>query len=386
LAALTVGRRGRDLAIDGAIALGLGVLAQAQVWTVADLDGNRYAIAALSLALAFSMLLRRAYPLVVVGCVLAYFAVTAVAGWNTPDVTFFPSAALMISADSVAAHGDTRTGLLGAGLIACVPLAGFLAGDLSIVEVFFMLLFNAASWSAGQLVRNREEEARRIGHRSAALEREAEERTRAAVAEERARIARELHDVVSHGLSGMVFEAAGAERVLERDPERAREALHSIRTAGTDAAAELHRLLGMMRSAPADGSPDALPTLAGVDELVERARRSGVEVSFATDGQLDALPAGLQLAAYRIVQEGLTNVLKHAPGASARVALRQLPGRLEVEVVDSGAARAAPTSPLGHGLVGMRERVAVYGGELETGPVQPAGFRVLARFPLANAS
>jgi signal transduction histidine kinase len=356
------------------------------VWTVADLDGNRGAIAALSLALSLAMLLRRTYPLALVASVLLYFAVTAAAGWNTPDVTFFPSAALIVSSYSVAAHSETRTGLIGAALVACVPVAGFVAGDLSIVQVFFMLLFNAASWSAGQLVRTREDETLRVSARSAALEREAEERTRAAVADERARIARELHDVVSHGLSGMVFEAAGAERVVDRDPELALEALQSIQTAGADAAAELRRLLGMMRSAPGAGAPDTIPTLTRVDELVDRARRSGVDASLVTDGELDALPAGLQLAAYRIVQEALTNVVKHAPGAAAQVALRRAPGSLEVEIADSGTRAPRPSSSPGHGLIGMRERVALYGGELETRALRPAGFRVVARFPLGHAA
>jgi signal transduction histidine kinase len=384
--ALTLSRRRRDLAWDGAIALGIGVLAQVQVWTVSGLEGNQDAIAALSFALAVTLLLRRAYPLAVVGAVALYFVITSAAGWNTPDVTFFPSAALIVAAYSVAAFSDTRTGLIGAGLVAFVPVAGFVVGDLSIVEVFFILLFNGASWSAGQLVRTREEEARSIGLRSAALEREAEERTRAAVADERARIARELHDVVSHGLSGMVFAAAGAERVLDRDPRLAQDALRSIQSTGADAAAEMRRLLGMMRGAPIAGSPDALPAIADVDELVARARRSGGAVSLATDGELDALPAGLQLAAYRIVQEGLTNVAKHASGATAQVALRAHGGQLEVEIVDSGAPGAARVSPPGHGIVGMRERVALYGGELEAGPVQPTGFRVVARFPLGPAS
>ncbi|MEA2405238.1 MAG: hypothetical protein QOE08_1885, partial [Thermoleophilaceae bacterium] len=307
-ASITLSRRARELAVDGGLALGVAVLAEVQVWTVTGLHGSRAAIAALSAALAVVLLLRRRHPLAVMVGVCAYFVVTAAAGWNTPDVTFFPSAALMLASYSVAAHGDLRSALIGAGLVVGIGVAALANGDLNLVGVFFLLLFNAASWSAGQLVHARDEQAQTLSARSAALERETEERTRVAVAEERARIARELHDVVSHGLSGMMLEAAGAEHVVRDDPDAARNSLRSIQHAGGEATGELRRLLGMMRGAAARGDDDALPTLARVGELVERARRAGSEVELIGEGDLETLPAGLQVAAYRIVQEALTNV------------------------------------------------------------------------------
>lgn len=376
--------RGRELAVDCLIAFGFAVLAEVQVWTVSGLHGDRAAIAALTGVLALTLLVRRRYPLAVVASVCLYFVVTAVAGWNTPDVTFFPSAALMLASYSVAAHGDLRAALIGAALVVAIGVAALVTGDLSAVGVFFFLLFNAASWSAGQLVRTRDEQVRTEAARSSVLERETAERTRVALAEERARIARELHDVVSHGLSGIMLEAAGAEHLAERDPDRVREALRSIQAAGAEANGELRRLLGMMRSAPAGRGEPPIPALADADELVARARRSGLDVDFTSDGELDGLPAGLQLAAYRIVQEALTNVVKHAHGAATRVALRREPGRLEVEVTDSGG-RTSRGAKHGHGLVGMRERVALYGGDLDAGPLPGGGFRVLATFPLAGA-
>jgi signal transduction histidine kinase len=374
--------RRRQLAVDAGLALGLIALSQLQVWTVGDLVGNRAAISAISLAVGLSLFFRRRHPFAVLVGVCAYFPITAAAGWNTPEVTFFPSGMLMLASYSVAAHGDRRRALAGAALVVAVAVAGIAAGDLGAQEAFFFLLFNAAAWTGGLLVHSREQQAVELVGRSEALEREAEERARVAAAEERARIARELHDVVSHGLSGIVLEAAGAERVLDRDPEAVRGALDSIQRAGREATGELRRLLGMMRTARGAGDAGPLPALTRAGELAGRARRAGIKVELRTEGDLAALPAGLQVAAYRILQEAVTNVLKHAPGTTAYMVVRRTPSSLEVGVLDEGDGRTAARAPPGHGLIGMRERVALYGGVLEAGTRQGGGFRVHAHFPL----
>jgi signal transduction histidine kinase len=374
--------RRRDLAVDVALALGLAALALWQVWTVDDLEGDRAATAAVSATLALALAFRRRQPLAVMVAVCAFFPITSATGWNTPDATFFPSAALMLSSYSVAAHGERRAALVGVALVGAVAIGGTAAGDLGVGQAFFLLLFNAAAWSGGRIVHTRERNVVELADRFDALERAADERARIAAAEERARIARELHDVISHGLSGIVLEAAGAERVFERDSDAVRGALRSIQHAGREAADELHRLLGIMRSTDYAAPGSELPRLSQAEELADRARRAGAEVDFDTEGDLDSLPAGLQLASYRIVQEALTNVLKHAPGAATEVAIRRTPRSLEIEVTDRGGPPATSRARPGHGLVGMRERVALYAGELEAGPLPDGGFSVHASFPL----
>ena len=341
-------------------------------------------MAALSLALTLPLLFRRDHPLAVLVWVCAYFAVSSAAGFNTPDVTFFPSAALMIASYSVAAHGDDRAALTGAALVVALVAAELAAGEIAAQEAFFILLFNAAAWSGGKIVHVREQHVVELTGRSAVLEREAEERARVAAVEERARIARELHDVVSHGLSGITLEAAGAERALERDPERVRDALRAIQDAGREATEELRRLLGVMRAGEGAFGEAPLPTLRRADELVARARRRDADVRLRIEGDLDALPAGVDVAAYRILQEAVTNLLKHAPGAAADVVIRRSPELLVLEVTDDGPGRSSTPARPGHGLIGMRERVALYGGALEAGPLPAGGFRIHARFPLTG--
>jgi signal transduction histidine kinase len=210
-----------------------------------------------------------------------------------------------------------------------------------------------------------------------------------AVAEERARIARELHDVISHNVSVMVLQAAAGADVFATHPERAREALGSIEAAGREALAELRRLLSVVQ-APAGEEPDLAPPpgLTRLPELVERVRATGLDVSVTVTGDDRALSAGIDFSAYRIVQESLTNTLKHGHAATARVDLRFGEGMLEVEIVDDGtaAAQANARTGRGHGLIGMRERAAVFGGELQAGPRSGGGFAVRASIPLDGAS
>jgi len=216
------------------------------------------------------------------------------------------------------------------------------------------------------------------------LELEREEKATQAVTEERARIARELHDVVAHYVSVMVVQAAGARRIADMDPVAAKGALEAVEAAGRTALAEMRRMLEVLRADEAGVGPQ--PGLADLDRLVAQVRETGLPVEARMDGDERPLAAGMDLAAYRIIQEALTNVVKHAGNATARVAVSYEPQALDIEVVDDGRGAAAPllagAVEGGHGLIGMRERVALYGGELETGPVFPGGYRVHARFPL----
>lgn len=211
--------------------------------------------------------------------------------------------------------------------------------------------------------------------------------TRDAVSEERARIARELHDVVAHAMSVMVVQAGAARMVMERDTEEAATALKRIEDTGRMGLAEMRRLLGILNTDDEGATLAPQPGLERLDDLLDTMRETGLPVEAMVEGTPRNLPPGVDLTAYRVVQEGLTNALKHAGEAHARVLLRYGPDALEVEIADDG--RGPPPDgeqPPGHGLIGMHERVALFGGSLETGARQGGGFVVRARIPLTEAT
>jgi signal transduction histidine kinase len=235
--------------------------------------------------------------------------------------------------------------------------------------------------------------AEQLELRAAEKERERVEASERAVAEERLRIARELHDVVAHAMSVVAVQSGVGAHVIDNRPDQAKRILETISRTSRDSLDEMRRLLGVLRSEPAPGDPPAsadvelspAPGLAGLEALVDRVTEAGVPVTAEVQGSPTAVPAGVDLAAYRIVQEALTNVLKHAGRARAQVLVRYEPGRVCLEVVDDG--RGAVSAALeangsargsGHGLVGMRERAALYGGGLEAGPRPGGGYRVAA--------
>lgn len=239
----------------------------------------------------------------------------------------------------------------------------------------------AVPFAVGRVLRGRELRVVASEERAQRLELEREAKALRAVSEERARIARELHDVIAHGVSVMVVQAGAAAEVLSRDPEGARGALVAIQDTGRQAIADLRRMLGLVR----EGDPLALeprPGLEQLDPLLDQLRTAGMAVEIEVQGTHRELPAGVDVSAYRIVQEALTNVLKHAGPAQARVRIAYGPDAVDLEVVDDGRG---PQNGQGHGLVGMRERVALYGGTFEAGPAGPRGFRVRARLPVARS-
>jgi signal transduction histidine kinase len=203
------------------------------------------------------------------------------------------------------------------------------------------------------------------------------------VTEERARIARELHDVVGHSVSVMTVQASAVRRLLRPDQQREREALMIVEQTGREALAEMRRMVGVLRRPEEAPALAPQPSLDYLDRLVEQAREAGLPVELRIEGDPVQLPAGLDLTAYRLVQEGLTNAMKHAHAESTQVLVRYGDKDIEVSVTDDGQGRGDGTSG-GHGLVGMRERVSVYGGELEAGPRPGGGYRLRARLPLAS--
>jgi signal transduction histidine kinase len=259
--------------------------------------------------------------------------------------------------------------------------------DTDLVKVFAMVFYAAlivAMWALGSAMGSGRRRAAELLDRTLQLERQREENARRAVFDERVRIARELHDVVAHHVSVMGVQAGAARLVMERDPESATASLASIERASRQAVEELHRLLGFLRQA---GDPDDLGARPGVGQLrTLAADMSGPDltVEVGIEGEERSLPPTVDVSAYRIVQEALTNTLKHAGATHAGVRIRYWPGEIEVEVVDDGRARPAATNgsrPGGLGLVGMRERAALHGGRLEAGPRRGGGFAVRAKLP-----
>ena len=220
----------------------------------------------------------------------------------------------------------------------------------------------------------------------------AQERAARSASEERLRITRELHDIIGHAMSVMVVQAGVAERLLDTDPERARSAVAEIGATGRRSMTEMRQVLDTLREGDDDARPlprEPLPTLAEVPDLVAHVRSSGLQVSVRQDrgsAAQPALPDGLQLAAYRVLQEALTNCLAHAAATRAWVEVHRSDDELVVVVTDDGRGVSTTSTRSGQGLAGMRERVALYGGELTTGPRPEGGFRVEARFPLPETT
>jgi signal transduction histidine kinase len=248
--------------------------------------------------------------------------------------------------------------------------------------VFSNVLF-AVVWIVGFSLGRKFEEADEAKERAARAEREREQQARTAVAEERARIARELHDVVGHSVSVMTVQASGVRRLLRPDQDREREALLVVERTGREALAEMRRMVGVLRRPEEAPALAPQPSLDHLNRLVDQAREAGLPVELRIEGEAIQLPAGIDLTAYRLVQEGLTNVVKHAEATRAEVLVNYGDGYLEVTVRDDGRGLGNGDGG-GHGLVGMRERVSVYGGEIDAGPQTGGGYRLRAKLPLTT--
>jgi signal transduction histidine kinase len=251
-------------------------------------------------------------------------------------------------------------------------------------ELLFIPLVFGICWLGGFALRERVEEAEAAEARAAEAEREREVAARIAVAEERARIARELHDVVAHAVSVMVLQVGAVRHKLPETLAEDRDALQDVERAGRTALAEMRRLLSAMRRDDDDLELAPQPGVDGLDALLEQVGRAGLPVELHVEGERRPLPAGIDLSVYRIAQEGLTNALKHAHASRAELALRYDPGEVRIEVRDDGDG-PSPGDGLGHGLVGIRERVKIYGGDMSAGADDGGGFVLSARLPLRDA-
>lgn len=342
-------------------------------------------------ATALPVALRRRFPvlvLVVIG--LATFVGQRELLSDAPLVITFEPWGLLVALYTVAAYCPRRTSLAALGLV--VVLQGYLyfynlysynsESAPNPAVVFYLLLWCAGPWLLGDWVKTRRAYTAELEQRAARLAQEREQRARLAVAEERVRIARELHDVLAHYVSVMGIQAAAARRVLDRCREEAVAALASIETTSRQAMTDLHHMVGLLRredETPAKG--DGLAPQPGLEQLpalITAMREAGLAVELQIEGDPQSLPAAVQLSVYRIAQEALTNTLKHAGPAQARVTIRHHDGGVELEVLDDGQGPPANPPVGGNGLVGMRERVVLHGGQLEAGPRPEGGFRVHA--------
>jgi signal transduction histidine kinase len=325
-----------------------------------------------------TLLWRRTRPVAAGAVMFSMWTLFNIAGDDVQSMQM-PLIGALVMGYAMGAYTEGRA----ARIAPFVILVGVLAvtatwEDQVFTDYLFPTAFVLIAWLGGRGVRTRTRLTEEL-HEAAVQAQEAhdEEAARAA-AEERRRIAREMHDVVAHSVSVMVVQAGGARRILERDPARAVDAAVHIEEVGRAALAEMRRLLGLMHHAD-ERAPQ--PTMRQLDALVERTRAAGLPVSLTVEGEPRSLPAGKDLAAYRVVQEALTNAIKHAGRAPTEVTVRWEPSHLELAIVDTGT-HAANGHGGGHGLVGMEERVRLYDGDLHTGRRAGGGFEVIARLPL----
>src|SRR5438876_2517696 len=370
--------RGHPFASDAVLAFVLAALVLSEVFTSGGyLTGSNSVYVAVALLMTVPLAWRRRAPLLVVALVMGAFAAQSLIldPTPTPDVELIPA---LIAVYSVAAHGERWVSFVGGGLSLVAGLIWLGIDDLLLPMVMF-----GGAWFAGRLVQKRQLYAQAFAERARVLERERDANARVAAAEERVRIAREMHDVVGHSVSVMVVQA-GAERLaLGEERPATREALLAIERTGREALAEMSRLLGILRKEGEGLSLAPRPSLAQVDQLVQTVRDVGVPVELRVEGDRNALSPGVDMSAYRIVQEALTNVVKHAGPARASVVVRYGRQAIEVEVIDDGR-RSVNGNTAGYGLAGMRERVELHGGMLEAGSRSEGGFAVKARLPLGT--
>ncbi|NYJ04152.1 sensor histidine kinase [Petropleomorpha daqingensis] len=374
-----------DLLWDVALAVALTVFAQLDLRL--DLDnstpfGPSWAVAVCTLVATGALAFRRRAPLATALTVAAavagpeLFTVLTITLWGD----FVP---MLVAAYSVARHADRQRAAAGVLAIATAVVVLLLRvpsiGAKQNIPFAFVPLVLVTL--AGRVLRRRQLSHAALSLQATRLAEDQEAWVRDAVAAERARIARELHDVVAHCVSVMVIQAGAAEDLLDRDPGAARQPLRAVQDTGQEAVAELGRMLGLLR---AEAAPDTLlpqPGVAQLPELVAQVRAAGLPVDLDVQGEPHDLPPGVDVALYRLTQEALTNALKHARGARATVVLRCTDTAVELRVHDDGRGTPAGTG-LGHGLIGMRERVALYGGTLSAGPRDHGGFAVDAVIPL----
>jgi signal transduction histidine kinase len=365
---------------DVLLALGVAGLAQAEVWSGVVVGGPRAAVALTGLVMGLALVWRRRAPLMVLVLVCGAGIAQAVLGVDSNSF-LTPMLAMVVAVSSAAFHA--RRPIL--ALLAALALvwAAVLVEHGPTGDVLFAGVIVGGVWLAGHAVRIRQDRSQLLEERAAQLEREAEWQAAVAVAEERRRIARELHDVVAHSLSVTMLHVGGVRRLLRPEQHAEQEALLVAERTGRQALEEMHRLLGVLRS-PQEPPPSLpQPGLTRAAELLEPLRAGGLTAEMRVEGTPRPLPPGVDLSAYRILQEALTNVLKHARATRVDCTIRYHEDAVRLDVVDDGQPQRGSGQPpdRGHGLIGMRERGALYGGTVDAGPLRENGYHVAAVLP-----
>lgn len=370
--------------VDELVGLLLLVAIQLQVWLSPNVQ-HRIAEALAGVVLSAAVMVRRRWPLgALLGVFVAVTAQDAVGGRVTQSTPGAIVALILVFYAGGAVPSERRAwvalaiGLAGGCVAVMIETGEF--SDLFFTLTFLILL----PWGVGRILHERGARERANRQRAERLDGEREQRVRTAAQSERVRVARELHDVIAHSVSVMVVQAGGARMVMDSEPERAEDSLRSVERAGREALAEMRRLLGVLDSGadPRELAPQ--PGLADIESLVSRARSAGVATDLRIEGVATTIPPALDLCAYRIVQEALTNAIKHAGPAGAEVCVRWAEDALELEVCDDGRGPIANGGASGgHGIAGMRERAALHGGIIHAGAGVKSGFAVRARLPLS---
>ncbi|HEY0416265.1 MAG TPA: histidine kinase [Gaiellaceae bacterium] len=387
-ALLTVRRLLRSTSADVALALAVLALGEAELWGGATYQGDpvypgpRIANALVVVPLlTLPLVLRRRRPLLAFALVLGTMACASVAFGGAEAASSF--VVWIVAVYSATANTDRRVVVLVAGLAVGAVHELRDAHVRGIGDVVFPAGLVGVSWLFGAAVRGRQGRIVALEDETSRLVADREQRAREAVAAERARIARELHDVIAHAVSVVVVQAQAGQRLVGKDEERTRESLEAIETTARTAMQEMRRLLGMLRET--DGATlEPQPGLAQLDLLAAQVSDAGLPVEVVVAGEPVPLSAGLDLAAYRLVQEGLTNALKHSGADRAHVRIVYERTHLSVEVDDDGGGASGNGAGSGQGLVGLRERVTLYGGELESSPRPEGGWRLQARLPIGD--
>jgi signal transduction histidine kinase len=373
----------REQWFDGLIAL-LAISAVLEVVIGRDSPNSArtlwFALPAIGI-LVLPIFLRRRFPFAAPAAYWVLAAGISFVDWRPIPfaVSLFPIgltvAFLLGNLRNVLKAGIGLAVIVGASAIVVYEIPGHRTAELVFIPLEFLI-----AWVAGFALHERAEKAEAAEVRATQAERERDAAARIAVAEERARIARELHDVVAHAVSVMVLQVGAVRHKLPEADVEDRDALQGVEQAGRTALVEMRRLLAAMRTDGDEAELAPQPGLDGLDSLAEEVGRAGLPVRLHVDGEPFPLPGALDLSAYRIVQEGLTNALKHARASGADVTVRYAPDELRLEVRDDGIG-AATSDGLGHGLVGIRERVKIYGGEMSAGTENGGGFVLSARLP-----
>jgi signal transduction histidine kinase len=371
---------GRSLAFDVAIAAAA---------TAADLgqliSGGGAPVIILGCVAGGALVLRRVAPLAVLAMTLAAGLAIVALGGDAAGVS------VLVAVYTTASICELQVSLAALALTVAVVVALSIATagvpgrqTSALGGAIIASALTVGIWGLGAYAQTRRRYLDELKERAASAEREREQLARIAVHEERASIARELHDIVAHSVTVMLVGVRGARDVLCGAPEVADETLARVERSGEQSLAELRRILSLLRDPEQRVHARPQPSLAQLDELVAGYREAGLPVRLELAGTPHPLPGGVELSVYRIIEEALTNVLKHSEPTRVTVTLCYRASRLEIEVVDDGATQPPPAAHAGHGIVGLRERITLLGGELEVGPREGGGFRVAARLPLGG--